>query len=227
MMVVLVLTCLIAAFLAERVLIGVAGTFGWFILALFVFIYCLGPRDLDKDVQLLLDRGTGHGDPEVVEVLRSMRLKPGPDAQSAAAAVHQAAVSRWFGVLFWFVILGVPGALLYRLVRAGLRSSFDDSSLDWLARLRMVLDWPVLALAVLSAGLCSDLDRVVEVWRQQPDEAPMWGITPDLLDRVAALSLGPDATCSDGLDSAHRLVWRMLMLWLVAMSLILIAGWMV
>jgi AmpE protein len=226
-MAVLILTSLLVAGLAEWILIGLAGTLGWFLLAIFVFIYCLGPRDLDKDIQLLLERGPDSADPEVAATLRAMRLRPDSDAQAAASAVHHAALSRWFGLLFWFVVLGIPGALLYRLVRAGLQEPFDTGSIDWLARLRLVLDWPVLVLAVISAGLCSDLDRVIEAWRQQPEESPLFGVTPDLLDRVAAIAIQPDATVSDALASAHRLVWRMLILWLVAMSLILIAGWLV
>lgn len=226
-MVALILTCVFAASLAEWVLIGLAGTFGWFVLALFVFIYCLGPRDLDQDVKLLIEHGTASGEAEVIETLCSMRLQPGADAQAVAAAVHHAALSRWFGLFFWFVILGIPGALLYRLVRAGLQHPFDAQSTDWLGRLRLVLDWPVLVLTVISAGLCSDLDRVIEVWRQQPETAPLWGFTPDLLDRVAAIPLEQEASVNEALASAHRLVWRMLILWLVVMSLILIAGWLV
>lgn len=227
LMLTLVLTCLLVAVLAEWVLMGLAGTFGWFLLALFVFIYCLGPRDLDKDIQILTERGIGSGDPEVAEALRSMRLEPDSDPQAVAAAVHHSALSRWFGLLFWFVVLGIPGALIYRLVRAGLQQPFDSESIDWLARLRMVLDWPVLLLVSVSAGLCSDLDRVFEVWRQQPEKPSVWGIDPDLLDRIAAGALEPGATRSGALESAHRMVWRMLILWLVVMSLILIAGWMV
>src|SRR6056297_3213527 len=213
-MLVMILTCLLAAGLAEWLLIGLAGTLGWFVLALFVFIYCLGPRDLDKDVQLLLERGPDSADPAVAEALRSMRLQPDADAQAASAAVHHAALSRWFGLFFWFVVLGIPGALLYRLVRAGLQGSFDADSSDWLARLRLVLDWPVLVLVVLSAGLCSDLDRVIDVWRDQPEGSMIRGVTPDLLDRVAGIAVAPGAPVTDGLASAHRLVWRMLILWL-------------
>jgi AmpE protein len=226
-MLTLILSSLLASAVAEWFLIGLAGTFGWFVLALFVFIYCLGPRDLDKDVQLLNERGLQASDPAVAEALASMRLTPVADAPSAAAAVHHAALSRWFGLLFWFVVLGIPGALIYRLTRAGLQDSFDDAAIEWLARLRLVLDWPVVALMVLSAGLCSDLDRVVNAWRQQAADSPLWGVSPLLLDQVASATLEAESSTIDALNSAHRLVWRMLILWLVAMSLILIAGWMV
>jgi len=226
-MITLILTCLIAAALAEWLLIGLAATFGWFLLALFVFIYCLGPRDLDKDVELLTDRGLEGRDSEVSGALNALHLTSGATASEAASAVHHAALSRWFGLLFWFVVLGIPGALLYRLTRAALQDEFDPASLDWLARLRRILDWPVLALMALSAALCSDLDRVVDAWRRQPQTSAIWGVSPLLLDRIAAVNLTSTMTRTDALVAAHRLVWRMLILWLVAMSLILIAGWIV
>jgi len=227
MMIGLILTCLVVAAAAEWLLMGVAGLFGWFVLALATFIYCLGPRDLDLDVQHLLEHGLDSSDPAVAETRRAMRLRADDEAPAAAAAIYHAALSRWFGLLFWFMVLGVPGALLYRLVRAGLQEPFGEASIDWLARLRAILDWPVLLLVVLAAGLCSDLDRILRVWRQTPDDAPLGGMTPELLDRVAAAELPAGASPSEAVDAAHRQVWRMLILWLVVMSLILIAGWLV
>mgnify|MGYP001031015592 CR=1 FL=1 len=227
LMIGLILTCFIAAAIAEWLLMGAAGLLGWFVLALVVFIYCLGPRDLDKDVHRLVENGLDGNDLAMVEARRAMRLTPDADPQSAAAAVLHAALSRWFGLLFWFVILGVPGALLYRLVRAALQEPFDVPSIAWLARLRLILDLPVLALMVLSAGLCSDFDRVFTSWRKARIDQPLWGFTPMLLDQIAATALLPEATSIESLSTAHRLVWRMLVLWLVVMSLLLIAGWMV
>ena len=38
------------------------------------------------------------------------------EGPSLVEAVFRCALWRWFGVLFWFLLLGPAGALLYRLV---------------------------------------------------------------------------------------------------------------
>ncbi|AKS40952.1 hypothetical protein [Wenzhouxiangella marina] len=224
-LVTLIVSIWLVVALAEWLTMGALGMVGWFLLALLAFIYCLGPRDLDQDIACLLDPAS---DPaQRATVLRAMQLAEGDSPAAASAAVYHAALSRWFGLLFWFVVLGIPGALLYRLVRAALQEPLGDEASAWLARLRLVLDFPVLFLVVLSAGLCSDLDRVHRLWRDVPDDEPLWGLTPRILDRIGEEMIESDADVDQALESAHRLVWRMLVLWLVVMSLFLLAGWLV
>ncbi|MEN1728126.1 MAG: hypothetical protein AAGJ52_06770, partial [Pseudomonadota bacterium] len=91
-MAVLIVTCVLAAVVAKWLMTGLAGTLGWFLLAVFVFIYCLGPRDLDKDVQELVDNGLT---PQAAETMEAMQLSPESTADEAAAAVYHASLSRW------------------------------------------------------------------------------------------------------------------------------------
>jgi AmpE protein len=223
---------LLASLLLAAVLTGlvtwVLGLLGWALLALAVFIYTLGPRDLDHDVQTLASR-KGDASPEAVaDAARAMQLTLDDPPAAAAAAVFHAGLSRWFGVLFWFVVLGIPGALIYRLTRVALQiDGLERDQIDWLARLRMVLDWPILALLVISAALCGDLDRVHRAWREQHQGQPAWLLTPNTLDHIAAAIVPADADFDQGLAIGHQMVWRMLILWLVALSVMLLAGWLV
>jgi len=222
---VLIVGVVLVSFLAVALMDALLGIFGWSVLALVVFIYTLGPRDLDHDVQHILDEPT-HADG--LEAARSLGLASQADAGAAAAAVLHAARTRWFSILFWFVVLGIPGALLYRACQQAMHSdALDDETLDWLARMRWVMEWPVLVLMTLSTGLVADLDPVVQAWKRYHRSRPWWLFSPLLLDRVAGALLGPDASREDGLGRGHQLAWRMLVLWLVVMSLMLIAGWMV
>lgn len=70
-------------------------------------------------------------------------------------------------VLFWFVVLGAPGAVLYCMVR---QASLDTGRISqyfadqWLARVLHVLDW--LPARVCSAGylLIGDFTRSAGIW---------------------------------------------------------------
>lgn len=208
------------------VVTALAGIVGWMALGLVVFVYTLGPRDLDRDVAVLLERDAPEDPSQPPEAARAMRLHLDEEGKEAAAAVFHGGLSRWFGIIFWFVVLGVAGAVLYRTTRKALQmDELDREHLEWLSRLRIVLDLPVLFLMVVSMALCGDLDRVYRVWRDSRGEMPAWMITPAILDRVAAVIAPAPAGFDEGLVVGHRMVWRVLVLWLVVMSLLLLAGW--
>lgn len=202
---------------------SLAGTIGWFFLALAVFVYTLGPRDLDRDVQSLMVGGAGEA---YLKTRRAMRIHRDAGAPEAAAAVFHAAQTRWFGILFWFVVLGIPGALLYRLTRISLNlPALSPGQSAWLLRLRDVLDWPVLLLMLVSAGLGGDYDRVRHAWHAHRQGRSLWTLKPEVLDQVGAVIVDSRASFEEGVTTGHHIVWRMLMIWLVVLSLMLIAGW--
>ena len=215
----------LASVLAIWLVTALLGLAGWFLLALAVFILTLGPRDLDRDVAVLLSPDPD--DPAAVEdARRAMQLDEAAGPCEGVAAVLHAGLSRWFGLLFWFVLLGIAGALIYRLTRVGLQSaSLDPAAIEWLARLRLVLDWPVLALLSLSLALAGDLDRVLAAWRAQAAPLPTWLLVPSQIDRLAEAICGELPDLEAGLELGHQMVWRMLILWLVVLSMLLLAGW--
>ncbi|MGD8408032.1 MAG: regulatory signaling modulator protein AmpE, partial [Thiohalophilus sp.] len=93
-----------------------------FLFGLVVLIYTLGPRDLEQDVEEViqaLERDDAEG-----AVLSARRLDDVEElaADSMPELVEQVrnrilveANTRVFGVLFWFLILGPIGAVLFRL----------------------------------------------------------------------------------------------------------------
>lgn len=220
---VVVLTALVVALVLTGIAQGLLGGLGWFLLSLAVFVYTLGPRDLDRDVQALL---IGGNEPRYLKARRIMRLRSDAGAVEAAAAVFRAAEARWFGVLFWFVLLGIPGALLYRLARISLNEpGLQPAQADYLLRLRAVLDWPVLVLMLFSAALVGDFDRVRQAWRRHRGESSPWRMDSAVLDEIAAATVESQGPFELGVRSGHQLVWRMLLIWLVTLSLLLILGW--
>lgn len=218
-------TAVAAAWLATAVATLLLGKLGGALLALAAFIYTLGPRDLDRDVKLLLDEPE-HADGR--EAAQALGVNDDASAASSGAAVVQAARTRWFAILFWFTLLGIPGALLYRLCQKAMQTEgLSDMERDWLARLRWVLEWPVLALMTVALGLVTDLDRVVQAWKHYHRDRAWWIFSPRLIDEVMASVLVDAQSRQAGLIRGHQLAWRMLVLWLVVLSLMLIAGWIV
>ncbi len=211
-----------------------------------VLFYCWGPRDLDLDVAAVLDAPDA-----AARRANAARLWPHGEAArldgpSLVEAVFRNALRRWFGVLFWFCLLGPFGALLYRL--SVLAVERDDTHLahdtatgakTWLA----ILEWPVTQLMTLALALVGNFDSVLAAWR----EDGAFGLHGNLLNAAARASVrseiaeevadyaesGVSASTAMAevfgelpeLRDAMSLVWRILILWLATIALFVIAGW--
>jgi AmpE protein len=147
-------------------LYGLAGL----VFAVAVLFYAWGPRDLDLDVDAIINA------PDTASRREAMaRLWPGAapltiDGGALVSAVFQNALRRWFGVLFWFLVLGPCGALLYRLTVLASEGSYAHKlpaeAAEGARTLLQLLDWPVAQLLTLSLALVGNFDTVLSAWRE-------------------------------------------------------------
>ena len=235
-------------------LLGLAGL----VFGIVVLFYAWGPRDLDVDVEAIMDAR----DP-LTRRAAAARLwsRPGDvslDGGALVEAVFRNALRRWFGVLFWFLLLGPFGALLYRLTALAV----EDGALDaaparhvpretarGARTLLSLLEWPVAQLMTLALALVGNFDSVLGAWRESGGAAPK--LDTRFLDAAARASVRSelaeeaadyaDDEAGEGglaapvpmpvladlpeLRDAMSLVWRSLLVWLAALALLVIAGW--
>ncbi|OGS91575.1 MAG: cobalamin biosynthesis protein [Gallionellales bacterium GWA2_60_18] len=156
-----------------------------------------------------------------------------------------------FGALFWFVVAGAPGALLYRLSNTldamwGYRNA-RYNEFGWAAaRLDDVLNFVPARLTALSYALIGHTRSALHCWRAQaavwesPNAGPVMAagagalqvqlggaaIYHGMLEQRPALGCGNAAGAAD-IARAVRLVRHTLYLWLgvIASGALLIAGW--
>jgi AmpE protein len=227
-------------------LYGLAGV----VFAVAVLFYAWGPRDLDLDVDAIINA------PDTASRREAMaRLWPGPapltiDGGALVSAVFQNALRRWFGVLFWFLVLGPCGALLYRLTVLASEGSYAHKlpaeAAEGARTLLQLLDWPVAQLLTLSLALVGNFDTVLSAWREAGgasftldhrflDAAGRASVRTELAEEAAdyAEEFGaqPDAASTvvtapelPELRDAMSLVWRSLLVWLAVLALFVIAG---
>lgn len=230
---------IVAFTLINQLVFNAFGPLGVFLLAIAVLVYTFGPRDLDTQVADII-RAEEPEDQEqaLAELLRSeVPLDPEDCKGKSVDAVFNEALHRWFGVIFWFAILGIVGAFLYRMV-------------DWLAcesgkltprqkvlfrRTRQVLDWPAAQLMTLSLAVATDFDSVFRAWKTYHNEQGhglFEGNNGFLLASARQIVLsghaardgyadqlgGPWATLKQSMD----LVWRVLGVWMTVLALLLL-----
>jgi AmpE protein len=210
-------------------------------LAVVALFYCWGPRDLDLDA----DAVTHAPD---AERRRAAVVMLGPDANEAGLtgtvlvdAVFRAALTRWFGVLLWFVLLGPAGALLYRTAQlVGRHSGFEESVPPGLAAacagLVRVLEWPAAHLITLALAVAADFDAVAAAWRDwHASRKGGAGLDTGFLRAAARASVDADIELEDEyiddargpiaqMQEAMSLAWRVLVVWGVALALFVLAG---
>lgn len=212
-----------------------------FVFAVFVLFYCWGPRDLDLDVEAVVDAPDAQGKRAAAASLQAGTAALAFDGYALVEGVFQQALRRWFGPLFWFFLLGPTGALLYR-IGALLGSDAEHADMPstqyeaarWLLK---VLDWPVAQLMTLALALAANFDAVFGAWRDW--HAGGTRLDTGFLGAAARASVAieiadDDTDVPDGqamtaapalleLRDAMSLIWRMLLLWLAVVALFVFA----
>lgn len=232
--------CALIQFVLGHVLFGLP----LFAFGVIVLFYCWGPRDLDADIDAVLKAPDGDRRRGAAQALRTDPAQAPLAFESAplVEATFAAALSRWFGVLFWFVVLGPAGALGYRVVQwiardAAALAEIDGHQREVLERLARVLDWAPAHLMALTLALVSEFDAVIKTWRDYHAAHGGGYFTLDLgfLGALARASVDADVVAGDGyavdvsdplveLADARRVLRRVLMAWLAVIALVAIAG---
>ena len=238
---VLMIVPLIALSLVGQALTTTLGVVGGFLLALAVLIYSFGPRDLDTDVAAVIEAESPESSREKLSELLGQDIPDDETERHALTveAVFSEALRRWFAVIFWFAVLGVIGAFLYRLVDQLVRgqSGISEEQRQLFRRTQQVMDWPVAQLMTLALAVATDFDSVHKAWKKYHDELGHGLFEGDngfLLASASVIVLSGHAArdgYADQLDGsmsclkqAMDLVWRVLGVWLTLLALLLLVG---
>ena len=213
------------------------------LLGVVVMAGCWGPRDLDRDVEAVIDADEPALRQAALQRLQAAGGSLRDDLPSLVDATVYNALRRWFGVLLWSLLLGPAGALGYRLLAlmavSPMRAQVAPETQLWAQRLLGWLEWPVAQLMAVSLALVGNFDTAWKAWRMAHGER--WRQDIGFLGAVARASVNAelreeahDYTATGllpvwqrlpELRDAMSLVWRMLLLWLSVLALLVIAGW--
>lgn len=226
-------------------LLGAAlSAIGWplfFLFAVLVLLYSFGPRDLEAEVEAFL-AARERGDEEsamlhAAELLGSSEVGSSRKLTRALLETMLAeANERFLGVVFWFIVLGPVGALLYRLSGLLRRDTTVESSEFAAAALRLhhILAWLPARLAALGYALSGSFVDAMHYWRE---EAPKW--LEDSRFILIACGLGalryqPPEDEDLPVDLAEEdsyireglaLIRRAALVWLAILAIFTLAGW--
>jgi len=214
-----------------------------FLFAVVVLLFCLGPRDLGKEVDDYCEALQNQNQDEIRNVAHELLERwpeTGETEPDIETAIYAQANNRIFGVVFWFVMLGPSGAWLFRVLdlmrhRAAqqiqtLTVTGGDAELSRIAHaillLHFLIAWIPGRLLAIGYILAGNYDAAVAAWKEFRSEssAGFPGPTDQLLGAVgkgAAFSVGADGSALGRISSAKTLVFRTLwMIWCPVLALL-------
>lgn len=207
--------------------------FGLFSLAfgLFIFVFCLGPEDTDRQVDAYLKAHENGDAAQCQEIASALIGEPASNAtdqqinQVSRGILHQAN-DRIFAVIFWFVILGPMGALLFRL--SSHTQAHSNSSLAAAAKkLQAIMAWPSAHLLAMAYALTGNYEGASAGFRSKMSQEDLGQCNYHTL---ITAGLGALKDCAPGEETAcirstRGLVLRSLVVWLAIIALLTLIGW--
>lgn len=206
-----------------------------FILSLVTLLYSFGRGDADTladtycgDIRRADLQAAYHH----LEGQRAEDRQEGPENwqqlhQQALRAIAYRYFERYFPTIFWFVILGPPGALMYRLAALYLDSAPEDEGRS-ARRLLWLLDWLPLRLTGIVLALVGNFASAMAAWQATLFDNEEAGA--GLLERYVRGALGIDTPSGVDEETLHRVTQevesvkmlfdRGLVMWLAAVALV-------
>ena len=225
--------------LVPILLLHFLGYWSWIaetIFALLVLIYCLAPEDLDNRLDqyiTAIDDEDAGAAASLTEELINESIVSSEDSNELAIIKSSfvEAHKRTFAVIFWFLILGPVGALLYRLVDElndefkDIRSGFSDS----VTLLLNILEWPSSRVMVIGLALSGSLVDAFPDWTHS--EHLSFEVNNQVLTEsgIGAIQYMPDIEVPDReksywISELKSLLNRTLIIWLAILGIMTLSG---
>src|SRR3569623_693553 len=234
-----VTVCALLQYWLQGPLFGLLGA----LFAVCVLWFAWGPRELGLDIAAVnkapaSDRRLAAGQFQRADG----ESAPLPwQAASVVEATFRAALQRWFGVLFWFLVAGPAGALAYRLAQVlaygNVLPCGNSQGRGMAQRVALILDWLPAHLMALAMAVASDFDAVFHAWHaHHRDERGWFNIDLGYLGAIARASEAAAVAAGDGyaedvddplveLTDARNLLMRVLIVWLAVAAVFALGGW--
>ncbi len=226
--------------------------FPYLVLAIVVLFFSLGPKDIGENVVEYCHALEDADDERIQRTAKVIVESDVPDdprerIHRVEQAVCVQANNRLFAVIFWFVVLGPLGAWTYRVTdlirrRAVFNVSRQDDETETTAEVRDAsamlhgwFAWVPARLTAIGYAIAGHFDGALAAWRRSDDNSNNFPSesSEHLLARVGigalALEDGDDddliARGVRGATAANQLVFRLLIIWAVAIATMTLYGW--
>ncbi len=211
-----------------------------------VLLFCLGPRDLHRQANNFIDTWD-EGDEDKARLIGSefcndtAAQSHSSYATTIANGILQQAYIRTFSVIFWFIILGPIGAVLYRSCHTLKQTlpGINDLGTEFrggVDRLLEILDWLPARITAFTYALSGNFHDATHEWWNSPDHKDQTDnrSAAQIMARAGNGALGIDDDHLDEDDPlnpsiagemALAMVLRSIAIWIGLLALVTITSW--
>ena len=202
-----------------------------FIFGIIVFIYCLGPACLSTDIEAYIHARTLGDEDEALHyagTITDTAASSSPDQQisDVTHAILNVANERIFSTIFWFLILGPFGAMLYRLISELSKQIESEELAEFSAFIHAIMAW--LPARMLAAGyaLSGNFDGAYHAYK---DKAYTSDISQGNKEVLVSTGLGAihNLEMVNELATVHAsqaLVMRAVIVWIGILAILTLGG---
>jgi len=209
------------------------------VISLVCLLYALGPGRLNvqlDDYVQVLEAGDLSRIEQLTAELSVAGEGSGQSERELLEGILLHAHDQLFGVLFWFIVLGPGGAILYRFAAALLqvRQDMPDNYAEAARTLYNILNWPVARLFALGNALTGNMVDAMEAWRVVEQKSFAVNEYVIRASGMGALNYQQPEDKHELLPE-ERIYWirslqgmlnRTLLIWLTVLGIITLSGWM-
>lgn len=203
-----------------------------FVFGIAAFIYCLGPACLVSDIDAYLHaRETGDDDEafHYAGVITERAASTAPDQQTSdvTRAILYVGNERIFSVIFWFVLLGPFGALLYRLTSQISKQQKPNEVAAFAEYVQAIMAYIPSRMLASGYALTGNFDAAYHGYKERLRSN---NISNSNYDVLVATGFGAmkNMEMQDEIASIHAaqaLVMRSIMVWVAILALLTLGGW--
>lgn len=222
------LIILLLQLLLQGLLFGVP----YFVFGIFILMYCLGPACLSSDIEAYLDARSLGDDDEALHYAGALTERAAstvPDQQTSdvTRAILHVANERIFSVLFWFVVLGPIGAVIYRMVTNISKRDEINSLVKVTQLIQGLITWIPAHMLAAGYALTGHFDGAFRAYQSRPKESDLSLTNYDVLVTTGLGALrGQEVTDEiSSIKAARDLVMRSIMVWIAVLALLTMGGW--
>lgn len=208
-----------------------------------VLLYALGPQDLDSQINQYVETAEAD-DGEAREIARAIIEDEPPTSEPACSqAVSEAALQqanrRTVAVLFWFIILGPLGAMLYRLATWMPQSDQAAQDIDFklnTQQLVIILDWLPARITAFCYAIAGSFEDALYGWRsyQESRQSEFSDSNAGTLICTGSGAMRLTTLLDEAYAGAHlytylpkaamALIWRSLIVFMVILTFLTFTG---
>lgn len=202
-----------------------------FVFGVIIFIYCLGPACLSTDIEAYIHARTLGDEDEALHyagTITDTSASASLDQQTSdvTRAILHVANERIFATIFWFIILGPFGAMLYRLISELSKQIEYNELAEFSEFIHSIMAWVPARMLAAGYALTGNFDGAYHGYKDRVQSADFSQSNAEIL-----ISTGLGAMHNldmknelAGIYAAQALVMRSVIVWVGILAVMTLGG---